>query len=215
MTVPESVTDIDLTCFNNRKDITYYGKTGSYFYYLIGADEMISTGVAEHPYIELSGSSKGIHWSFDYASRMMTIGGSLEDLLEIPSLLREQTNYVLLEEDLVYPMEIDANKGYNIFVYDALYDSLLGEKVCYFYQNSNFAKDYEQIVSSIGQGLPRAHYADKDIVYGDVNLDGKVDLLDCIVMNKVMANIITLTDLQKITADCNGDGSVQIQMLRL
>lgn len=211
VTVPESVTDIDLICFRNRKDITYYGKTGSYLYYLIGADKMISTGVAEHPYIEFSGSSNDIHWSFDYTSRVMTIGGSLDEsfgnLLAIPTQLKDQVKYVLWEKDLDYPVMI-VRGGYNAYAYDILSSSLIGEKGCYFYQDSNLARDYEEYLSITGKELQHAHYADKDRIYGDINLDGKVNLIDGIFMNKAMTGIVTLTDLQKTVADCNGDGSV-------
>ncbi len=211
LTVPESVTDIDLICFRNRTDITYYGKTGSYLYYLIGADKMISTGVAEHPYIEFSGSSNDIHWSFDYASRVMTIGGSLGEsfgnLLAIPTQLKNQVKYVLWEKDLDYPVMITP-EGYNAYAYDILSSSLFGEKGCYFYQDSNLARDYEAYLSITGKELQYAHYVDKDRICGDINLDGKVDLIDGIFMNKVTAGIVTLTDLQKMVADCNGDGSV-------
>ena len=42
------------------------------------------------------------------------------------------------------------------------------------------------------------------VVYGDVNLDGKVDLIDAITMNKYLAKIITMfTDAQKANANCD------------
>lgn len=43
--------------------------------------------------------------------------------------------------------------------------------------------------------------------YGDVNMDGVVDLLDAILLNKYMASLVTLTDNQIANADCDqGDG---------
>lgn len=39
--------------------------------------------------------------------------------------------------------------------------------------------------------------------YGDVNMDGVVDLLDAILLNKYMASLVTLTDNQIANADCN------------
>ena len=42
------------------------------------------------------------------------------------------------------------------------------------------------------------------VVYGDVNLDGKVDLTDAITMNKYLAKVITIfTDAQKKNANCD------------
>lgn len=39
--------------------------------------------------------------------------------------------------------------------------------------------------------------------YGDVNMDGVVDLLDAILLNKYMASLVTLTDNQIANADCD------------
>ena len=39
--------------------------------------------------------------------------------------------------------------------------------------------------------------------YGDVNMDGVVDLLDAILLNKYMAGLVTLTDNQIANADCD------------
>ena len=50
--------------------------------------------------------------------------------------------------------------------------------------------------------------ADTDINYGDVNLDGKVDLMDVIMMNKYLAGQITLSEQAVKNADVNTDGSL-------
>ena len=39
-------------------------------------------------------------------------------------------------------------------------------------------------------------------------MDGKVDLLDAIYLNKICSNIIFPTDMQRIAGDCNADGTV-------
>ena len=44
--------------------------------------------------------------------------------------------------------------------------------------------------------------------YGDVNLDGKVDLVDAITMNKYLAGQITLSEQATKNADVNADGSL-------
>ena len=48
-----------------------------------------------------------------------------------------------------------------------------------------------------------------NVIYGDVNLDGKVDLTDAITMNKYMAGVITeLTPVQFANANCDiSDGT--------
>lgn len=45
-------------------------------------------------------------------------------------------------------------------------------------------------------------------LYGDINLDGKIDLTDAIMLNKAMAEVVTLTDQQAANADCDGNGSL-------
>ena len=50
--------------------------------------------------------------------------------------------------------------------------------------------------------------ADTDTNYGDVNLDGKVDLMDVIMMNKYLAGQITLSEQAVKNADVNTDGSL-------
>ena len=50
--------------------------------------------------------------------------------------------------------------------------------------------------------------ADTDTNYGDVNLDGKVDLVDVIMINKYLAGQITLSEQATKNADVNADGSL-------
>ena len=42
--------------------------------------------------------------------------------------------------------------------------------------------------------------------YGDVNLDGDVDLADAVLLNKAVAGSVTLNQQAGMNADCNGDG---------
>ena len=45
-----------------------------------------------------------------------------------------------------------------------------------------------------------------DVFYGDVNLDGDVDLADAVLLNKAVAGSVTLNQQAGMNADCNGDG---------
>lgn len=47
-----------------------------------------------------------------------------------------------------------------------------------------------------------------DALYGDVNTDGKVELVDAIILNKACAGQVTLTPEANANADCNADGVV-------
>ena len=48
----------------------------------------------------------------------------------------------------------------------------------------------------------------ENVLYGDVNLDGKVELADAIVLNKSCAGQVTLTKEAGANADCDANGIV-------
>ena len=51
---------------------------------------------------------------------------------------------------------------------------------------------------------------ESDILIGDVNADGKIDITDATMIQKAVAELIELTDEQKKAADTNADGKVDI-----
>ena len=48
------------------------------------------------------------------------------------------------------------------------------------------------------------------VKYGDVNQDGKITVDDVTMLQKYLAEIITLNDAQKRAADTDGDGQIKI-----
>lgn len=46
------------------------------------------------------------------------------------------------------------------------------------------------------------------ILYGDVNLDGKVDISDAVLLNKAASGMVTLNDQAAKNADCNDNGEL-------
>ena len=49
----------------------------------------------------------------------------------------------------------------------------------------------------------------KNVLYGDVNLDGRVDITDAVLLNKVAAGAVTLDTAEKqVNADCDANGEV-------
>ena len=44
------------------------------------------------------------------------------------------------------------------------------------------------------------------VLYGDVNLDGRVDITDAVLLNKATAGVVTLNDTARQNADCDADG---------
>lgn len=49
---------------------------------------------------------------------------------------------------------------------------------------------------------------DSNVLYGDVNLDGKIDLSDVVLLNKAVAGAVTLTGEAKSNSECVADGAL-------
>ena len=49
---------------------------------------------------------------------------------------------------------------------------------------------------------------DPSLLYGDVNLDGDIDLADAVLLNKSVAGVVELNDTAKANADCQKDGII-------
>lgn len=49
---------------------------------------------------------------------------------------------------------------------------------------------------------------DTDILYGDVNLDGRVDLTDAILLNKACSGAVEITGQSVLNADCDANGDI-------
>ncbi len=45
------------------------------------------------------------------------------------------------------------------------------------------------------------------LLYGDINLDGRVDITDAVLLNKATAGAVDLNTQARSNADCNGDGN--------
>ena len=50
--------------------------------------------------------------------------------------------------------------------------------------------------------------ASPSVLYGDVNLDGKIDIVDAVLLNKAASGSITLNPQALKNADCNADGEL-------
>ena len=46
------------------------------------------------------------------------------------------------------------------------------------------------------------------VLYGDINLDGKVDIADAVLLNKATAGVVELNESARTNADCDADGTV-------
>ena len=60
--------------------------------------------------------------------------------------------------------------------------------------------------TSTETGTETSASAPTQILYGDANLDGRVDITDSVVLNKAAAGAVQLSDSARANADCNADG---------
>ena len=60
--------------------------------------------------------------------------------------------------------------------------------------------------TSTETGTETSASAPTQILYGDANQDGRVDITDSVVLNKAAAGAVQLSDSARANADCNADG---------
>ena len=67
---------------------------------------------------------------------------------------------------------------------------------------------YGDRIGSVTFEVPADTGTSEKTVLGDVNLDGRVDITDAVLLNKTCAGVVSLTDAAKKNADCDCDGEV-------
>ena len=221
--VPESVTSLDFS--NVTNSLALYGLDGSWFYgfacksYTKGnysKRRYVSVGTAKNPVYPASGScASGATWTFDYRTRELHISGSTMKKSEFPDYPYKK---VIFEKDFIPP----ENKFYehtdlNTFVMSITLRSPNEIRQIYCYPNSPFAKEYEKIIASTEDDgcsyadVLKCNYLPDDTgICGDVNLDGKVNLLDSVLLAKAVNGSVTVNDMQKKNMDCDGSGEIDI-----
>ncbi len=167
MTVPESVTSMDLSVMPTG--IKMYGKYGSWFYYQMNPNIFHATGVAENEYIPSNGISEtGFEWHFDYVTRILTIDGTdaigengYYACTKITPIYLYYAKTIVIGKDFILPANEEKDANYwdvpgGSYVYKwALKPSLYEMKnyypywykmnMVYCYSDSNFANTYEAL----------------------------------------------------------------------
>ncbi|MDY4019153.1 MAG: leucine-rich repeat protein [Ruminococcus callidus] len=67
---------------------------------------------------------------------------------------------------------------------------------------------YGDRIGSVTFEVPADTGTSEKTVLGDVNLDGRIDITDAVLLNKTCAGVVSLTDAAKKNADCDYDGEV-------
>ena len=66
----------------------------------------------------------------------------------------------------------------------------------------------KQTTATTNQTTTSSAQTEPTALYGDLNLDGRVDITDAVLLNKACAGAVMLDDAAKKNADCNGDSEV-------
>jgi hypothetical protein len=220
LTIPESVTDLDLYYIKN---VSLYGKSGSWLYYKVKPKNMYEIGIAENPMIPLDGVSEtGLIWHFDYTTRVLNISGTdgkcehgdfylFDELSPMVSVAKR----IVVNSDFVPPENsvLDTDVGAGTDYVSRLVETY--KIICY--KDSTFDEMYQLFMTYYNTNDPviaswyadKCTYVDEDVIHcGDINLDGVINLSDAVTLSKAMANVLTLSDTQKTVADCTGDGTI-------
>ena len=167
------------------------------------------------------------------AFKAESVSGNPGDLVEVkidivnnPGIAALQINVAYSSEDL----ELDSINDGGVFK-DAVTHSPLGENPVYISWYSSDSSNSSQngtlavlkfrikenaqtselsVSYDTQNGRVNISSGESDILIGDVNADGKIDITDATMIQKAVAELIELTDEQKKAADTNADGKVDI-----
>ena len=81
------------------------------------------------------------------------------------------------------------------------------------FNNENYLAQWNDTTNASTSGVSNGFICEYDGLACDVDLDGLVSVTDATLLQKYVVGIATLTDDQKLLADCNGDGAVDVLSL--
>ncbi len=172
-----------------------------------------------------SASATVVNTSIKYGTDVKKLWNAAEAIViekdfivpEDPEILK-----VLMETEGVYGTTCEHSYMLQIVGVLGHYDP----KTIYCYKGSSFAQEYEAyadywsdfpaIIQDGNSVVCLEDVVEDDIkiesnnaiLTGDLNMDGNVNLMDAIHLNKYTAKIVDLSDTQRAAADCDGDGLV-------
>lgn len=74
-------------------------------------------------------------------------------------------------------------------------------------ENSDFQQEFAKLPESVRSEAQRVS-ALHSVAVGDVNQDGRVDVTDAVLLSKAVNGSVTVSDAQRETMDCDGDGDI-------
>lgn len=206
----------------------YSGDYGQFWYLLKAEDDN-----GEYLYLKSACSSKNLDLYNNEKSdgtniQMWSINGTDAQKFSIYEINSKTTYSINIEKD-----NLNLGESTNIFINDTnfvidykLYivmpdgqTKVIDNKCSYKYlftpeqvgQYIIYAEVKSPVSSSIGSSSDRCVVVNVLNKKCDVNLDNSVTVADATLLQKYVVGIATLTDDQKLLADCNGDGVINVR----
>ena len=224
--VAKSVTEMDLgllptsTAYQN---VTFYGTVGSWFYdqtYRSNRFIDIETGKLQR--VPTSGVyTDGAEWNYDTETKTLVISGNgkITDAEFTGDFgYTEKAEKVIIGKDVILPEDKLDSNGENTFLLGLLGDATSENGMAvYLYHGSDADTAYQKIIADrVAKGWTEeevrkaypATYLDATPLCGDVNLDGRVDITDAVLLSKAVSGSVEVNDVQKSAMDCDGDGEI-------
>ncbi|MGN1402716.1 MAG: dockerin type I repeat-containing protein [Ruminococcus sp.] len=145
--------------------------------------------------------SKEKSWAWaTYAldSSAQTFAGTLSVLSESPNATNYDTTIeILLDDEMVYSYRMTPG-----FTPQDIHISLEGASTI-------TISVYDNEETSCGTSFCIGTEVSSDsVLYGDINLDGKISIIDAVLLNKATNGSVTLNEQARKNADCNANGEL-------
>lgn len=230
--VSSTVTQMDLKPALQEKKVTFYGTKGSWFYEQVyETNRFVDIATGEPDKVPTSGTySDGASWNYDEKSETLTIsgdGGITEKEFTTYFGWDRPVKRIVIGKDVKLPDWNSDVSGLNLFFRALISDAETGNgPFLSIYPDSEAGKAYEDLVAyRVSKGSTENEvrsaleevvaFLDADITHpgdyvavGDVNQDGRVDVADAVLLSKAVNGSVSVSDAQKETMDCDGDGDI-------
>ena len=188
--IPDSVTKIDYNVFKSCSDLTIYGYTGSYAETYAAEKEI--------PFVSLNSI---VTTTTTDTTTETTTTAKQTTTEQTTTTTPEQTTTTAKQTETTVTKQTTATTTKQSTTTTAEQTTATTAKQTETTTAKQTTATTNQTTTSSAQTEPTA-------LYGDLNLDGRVDITDAVLLNKACAGAVMLDDATKKNADCNGDSEV-------
>lgn len=137
----------------------------------------------------------------------ITVGGLLPDIIPVDSDGNEIDGNIRWCSGSETRVEEGSNTFDWLYIPSGnLYNDVRGS--CTFYAYKDDIITTTEISTSLTTSSETQTTAEHSVLYGDSNLDSKVDISDAVLLNKATAGSVQLNEHQKSNSDCDADGDI-------